>query len=114
MPRRFWGLYPAWIAVCAVLFISLRGADDPSRKHDRILNVEAGQRAVAILRQRDFARFRDYEAVHVAWAPKGEAGDANRWVVLCDHARRSGLSDAVVVEVEGNDGRLLTVRRPKG
>lgn len=112
VPRRSWWLYPAWIAVCAVLFVSLRGAEDPSRKHDRILNTEAAARAIAILQQRDAVRYRDYEAVHVAWAAKGEAGEANRWVVLCDHAKHTGLSDAVVVEVDGKDGHLLVIRRP--
>lgn len=114
MSRRSWWLYPLWIALCAVLFLALRGAEDPSRKHDRLLNTEAGVRAVAILRQRDPARYRDYEPVHVAWAPKGEGGEANRWVVLCDHARHTGLTDAIVVEVDGKDGRLLSIRRPKG
>jgi hypothetical protein len=112
--RRFVWVYPVWIALCAILFIALRGADDPSRRGDRILNTEAGTRAVAILRQRDPVRFRDYEPVHVAWAGRGEGGDANRWVVLCDRAPHSGLTDALVVEVDGRDGHLLTIRRPSG
>jgi hypothetical protein len=95
-----------------VLFFALRGAEDPSRKHDRLLNNEAGERAIALLRAKDPMRFQDYEVVHVAWAAKGEGGDANRWVVLCDHVRRSGLTHAVVVEVDGKDGRLLAVRKP--
>jgi hypothetical protein len=112
VPRRSWWLYPAWIALCAVLFFALRGAEDPSRKHDRLLNTEAGDRAIAILRAQDPVRFHDYEVVHVAWAAKGEGGEANRWVVLCDHAKRTGLRNAVVVEVGGSDGRLLSVRKP--
>ena len=112
--RRSLWLYPAWIALCAVLFLALRGAHDPSRRGDRMLNTEAGVRAVAILRQRDPQRFSDYEAVHVAWAGRGEGGDADRWIVLCDHARHSGLQDALVVEVDGRDGRLLTIRRSSG
>jgi hypothetical protein len=110
--RRFLWLYPAWIALCAVLFIALRGSDDPSRRKGRILNVEAGARAVAILRTRDAVRFRDYEAVHVAWAPAGEGGTVNRWVVLCDRVQHSGLREAMVVEVDGVDGHLLVIRKP--
>jgi hypothetical protein len=110
--RRFVWLYPAWIALCAILFLALRGSEDPSRRKGRILNTEAGVRAVAILRQRDPLRFRDYEPVHVAWAAKGEEGSVNRWVVLCDRHQRSGLRDAVVVEVEGTSGALLTIRKP--
>jgi hypothetical protein len=112
VPRRSWWLYPAWIALCGVLFFALRGAEDPSRKHDRLLNTEAGEKAIAILHTRDPLRYSDYEVVHVAWAAKGEGGEANRWVVLCDHAKRSGLHNAVVVELEGRDGRLLVVRKP--
>ena len=109
--RRFFWVYPLWIALCAVLFVSFRGANDPSRRGDRLLNTDAGVRAVAILRQRDRLRFRDYEPVHVAWAGRGEGGDADRWIVLCDHAQHSGLTDALVVEVDGKDGHLLAIRR---
>jgi hypothetical protein len=112
--RRFFWPYPAWIALCAVLFLSLRGAEDPSRRHDRLLSDEAGVRAVAILRQRDPLRYSDYEPVHEAWAARGEGGDTNRWVVLCDHHPHTGLRNAVVVELEGKDGQLLTVRPPEG
>jgi hypothetical protein len=108
--RRYVWLYPAWIALCAVLFFALRGADDPSRRGDRILNNEAGKRAIAILRQRDPVRFRDYEPVHVAWAGRGEGGEVGRWVVLCDRRVHTGLVDAVVVEVDGKSGGLLMVR----
>lgn len=111
--RRLLWLYPAWIALCAILFIALRGADDPSRRKGRILNVEAGAKAVSILRQRDPVRFRDYEPVHVAWAPAGEEGSVNRWVVLCDRKEHSGLREAIVVEVDGKDGHLLTIRKPE-
>jgi hypothetical protein len=111
--RAFW-LYPAWIALCAVLFFALRGAEDPSRRHDRLLSDEAGARAVAILRQRDPLRYSDYEPVHVAWAARGEGGDVNRWVVLCDHRPHTSLRLALVVEVDGRDGHLLTIRQPDG
>ncbi len=68
---------------------------------------------MAILRAKDPVRFHDYDVVHVARTAKGEGGDANRWVVLCDHAKRTSLHDAIVVEVDGKDGRLLAMRRPQ-
>ena len=45
--RRYWLLYPLWIAICAALFFAVRGAEDPSRRHDRILSDEAAVRAAA-------------------------------------------------------------------
>ena len=112
MRRRYWLFYPAWIVLCAILFLALRHRDDPSRRPGRILSDDAGIRALAILRQNDPVRFRNYEAVHVAFAGKGEGGDANRWVVLCDRVPHSALREAVVVEVDAVDGHLLMVRRP--
>jgi hypothetical protein len=112
VPRRSVWFYPVWIALCAVLFFALRNAEDPSRRHGRILNDDAAARAVAILHQRDPLRFAGYEPVHVAWAGRGEGGDANRWIVILDKHIRTGLRDAVVVEVDGRDGHLLTIRKP--
>jgi hypothetical protein len=48
--RRARLLYPLWMAICAVLFIALRGQEDPSRRPGRILSNDAAARAVAILR----------------------------------------------------------------
>ena len=110
--RRYWLLYPLWIAICAALFFAVRGAEDPSRRHDRILSDEAAVRAVAVLRRADHARYRAYEAVHVAYAGRGEGGRAARWVVLCDRVPHSALRDAVVVELDAGDGSLLTIRKP--
>src|SRR5438876_10338739 len=67
-----WLLYPAWILLCAALVFALRNSEDPSRRQGRILSNDAGVRAVNLLRQVDRARYRDYEAVHVAW-------EENRW-----------------------------------
>ena len=106
MPRRFWLLYPAWIALCALLFAGLRNAEDPSRRRDRILSGDAAVLALRALPQKG------YEAVHVAYAPKGEAGDRARWVVLCDRVPHTALREAVVVELDARDGKLLTVRKP--
>jgi hypothetical protein len=110
--RRYAAIYVSWIALCAVLFFALQGREDPSRRRGRILSNEAGERAVALLRGRDPARFAGYDAVHVAWAGRNEAGSANRWIVLCDRTKRTALRDAVVVELRGEDGALLAIRRP--
>jgi LmbE family N-acetylglucosaminyl deacetylase len=79
-----------------------------------MLSDDAAIRAVAILKQRDPVRFRGYEAVHAAWATRGEGGGNNtdRWIVLCDRVPHTGLRDAVVVELDGKDGRLLVIRKP--
>ena len=100
-----WLLYPAWILLCAVLAVALRKGEDPSRRAGRILSNDAGLRAVALLRQADRARYRDYEPVHVAW-------EVDRWIVLCDRVPHTALRDAVVVEVGGKDGALVRMRKP--
>lgn len=112
MPRRhFWPLYPAWIALCAILFLALDGLEDPSRPKGRILSIEAGTRALAVARQRGFT---GYEVVHVARARAGEGGEVDRWVVLLDSVPHTSLSRAVVVELGIADGRLVGVRKVKG
>ena len=111
--RRYWLLYPAWIVLCAVLFLAMRHGDDPSRRPGRILSNDAGIRALAILRHSDPVRFQNYEAVHVALAGRGEGGDVNRWVVLCDRVPHTALRDAVVVELDVVDGHLLAIRKPQ-
>lgn len=95
--------------MCATLFFGLRGAEDPSRRHDRILSNDAALLAVQSLPK---GRYAGYEAVHVAYAPRGEGGDVARWVVLCDRVPHTGLRQAVVVELDARDGKLLTVRKP--
>jgi len=99
--RRYWLLYPAWIAVCAVLFIALRGADDPSRPRGRVLSNDAAVIAVKVLNQRG------YEAVHVALSD-----DHKRWIVLCDAVPHTALQRAIVVELDAANGKLLTLRAP--
>ena len=105
MSRRYWLLYPAWIAVCAVLFLALRGADDPSRPRGRVLSNDAAAIAVRLLGQQP--QYRGYEAVHAALSD-----DHKRWVVLCDAVPHTALRRAVVVELDARDGRLLTIRKP--
>ncbi|HEU4523032.1 MAG TPA: hypothetical protein VFT12_13575 [Thermoanaerobaculia bacterium] len=110
--RPFWPLYIAWIFFCAMLFLALRNAEDPSRRSGRILSSEAARIAIETLRDRDPQRFRDYHAVHTGWARAGEGAPERRWVVLADRVPHTGLREAVVVELAGEDGRLLRIRRP--
>lgn len=107
--QRFLALYVSWIVICAIAFFALRHAEDPSRRSGRISSNDAGLRAASLLRQRGF---RDYEAVHVAYASRGEGGRENRWIVLCDRVPHTGLRDAIVVELRASDGSLLTIRKP--
>ncbi len=111
-PRRFWPLYLVWIAVCAILFLLLRGAEDPSRRSGRIRPADAGVRALAALRDRDPGRFSSYEVIHVAFARAGEGAAERRWVVLCHRVPRSTIDDAIVVELRAEDGALLRIRKP--
>jgi hypothetical protein len=97
--RRWLFVYIAWIALCALLFVILRGAEDPSRRADRIQSADAGRLALRHLGP----QYRGYEAVHVAW-------EKGRWVVLCDAVPHTGLGRAVVVEVRASDGALLRAR----
>jgi hypothetical protein len=103
--RHRWLIYPAWILFCAALAFALRNSEDPSRRHGRILSNDAAVLAVNLLRHVDRAKYRDYEAVHVAW-------EGNRWIVLCDRVPHTALRDAVVVELDGRDGRVLGLRKP--
>jgi hypothetical protein len=92
--------------VCVVLFLALRGADDPSRPRGRVLSNDAAVLAVRVLRTQ--AQYRAYEAVHVALSD-----DHRRWVVLCDAVPHTALQRAVVVELDAADGKLLKIRKPK-
>jgi hypothetical protein len=109
-PRRWLPVYLAWIAVCAILFFTLRDAEDPSRPTGRILSIEAGQRALAIAQQRGL---RDYEVVHVARARAGEGAAEDRWIVLLDRVPHTSLRAAVVIELGIEDGNLLRIRKPR-
>lgn len=108
---RFAALYAAWILVCAVLVFALARAEDPSRRSDRILSNDAGRIALSLLRGRDH-RFSDYEVVHVAYAKKREGAAENRWIVLVDSVPHSALRNALVVELDAADGKLLRIRKP--
>jgi hypothetical protein len=110
--RRYWMLYPLWIAICAVLFVALEHRPDPSRPSGRVLSNDAAVRALTILQRSDPARYSSYEVVHVAYAGRGEGGPAARWVVLCDRVPHTALREAVVVELDARDGALLGIRKP--
>jgi hypothetical protein len=109
-PRRWWPLYLGWIALCAVLFFALAGLEDPSRPKGRILSIDAGERALAVARGRGY---RGYEVVHAARARRGEGAPEDRWVVLLDKVPHTRLREAVVVELDVVEGRLLRIRRPR-
>lgn len=109
--QRFFALYVLWTILCAALFVALSGREDPSRPRGRILNNEAASRALVILKQSS-PRYAGYEAVHVAYAKRGEGGAENRWVVLCDRVPHTALREAVVVELRASDGALLGIRKP--
>src|ERR1043165_321717 len=96
MSRRFSALYIGWILLCAIAFVALRGAEDPSRRHGRILSNDAAARAIALLRAKGVG---DYDAVHAGYAKRGEAGSEDRWIVLCDRVPHTQLRDAMVVEL---------------
>lgn len=108
MFRRFWLLYIGWIAVCAILFVALRNAEDPARPKGRILSIDAGSRALAIARARGL---RDYEVVHVAKARKGEGGEGERWVVLLDKVPHTSLASAIVIELDAATGTPIKMRK---
>ena len=107
--RRIWLLYPAWIVFCALLFVALRGVDDPSRRHDRIASTDAAALALAALKTTNGTPF---AVVHVAYAPRGETGGRARWIVLCDHVPHTALRGALVVELDAQDGKVLLIRSP--
>ena len=94
---------------CTIAFVALRGAEDPSRRHGRILSNDAAARAITILESKGM---RGYDAVHVGYAQKNEAGKEDRWIVLCDAVPHTDLRNAVVVELRAADGTLLTIRKP--
>jgi len=111
--RRSSVVYVLWIALCAILFFALRGLEDPSRPKGRVLSLDAGRRAMAVLQAQDRERYHDYEVVHVGRARAGEGGREDRWVVLCDRVPHTALKEAVVVELRTSDGELIGIRNPK-
>ena len=110
MRLRFSALYIGWIFICAIAFVALRGAEDPSRRQGRIQSNDAAVRAVAMLRAKGI---RDYQPVHVGYAKRGEAGSEDRWIVLCDRTPHTRLRDALVVELRAGDGALIAIREPR-
>lgn len=108
--RRFWIAYPVLILVCALLFVVLRDAPDPSRRIDRVDKDDAAVIALAELRRSGGARYEAYEVVHVALAKRGEVTNEPLWLVLCDRRERSALREAVVVQLRAADGEVVGIR----
>lgn len=105
----YWLVYPAWIALCALLFVAFSRFPDPSQKSDRIPNEVASERALRILKSSG-SEFADYEVVHVSYAKRNEVSPESRWLVLCDRNDRTALRDAFVVHLRAKDGALLEIR----
>jgi hypothetical protein len=109
--RHYWLAYPTWIVLCAALFFSLGHIGNPARRSDRIDDDRATAIALAHLRRVEPVRFADYEVVHVTYARKGEASSDSRWLILCDARERSGMRDAVIVELSARDGSVIDLRQ---
>lgn len=105
--RRLLYALVGWTILCAILFVALDGLEDPSRPKGRILSIDAGLRAQALMKSRGA-----YEVVHVGRARAGEGAPEDRWLVLLDRVPHTGLKEAIVVELDIETGRLLRVRRP--
>ena len=110
-PRAWWAAYLLWISLCAALFFSLRGADDPSRPRGKVSEDAASATALRYLGDRDAARFRGFEVVNAALYKRKESRDS-LWVVLCGGPNRPSLRDAIVVEVDAETGTVIGVRAP--
>ncbi len=108
--RTYPALYASWTVLCAVLFLTLAGAEDPSRRHDRILSNDAGRMAQQILQKN--GAYRGYDVVHVAYASHAEGQAEARWIVLLDAEPHTAMRRAVVVELRASDGALVRVRKP--
>ena len=70
-----------------------------------MLSNDAG--AIAVRGLRTYPQYRGYEAVHVALSD-----DHRSWIVLCDAVPHTALKQAVVVELDARDGKLLMIRKP--
>ena len=110
--RHFGLFYFLWIVACALLFLILQriDLDDPVNPRDRISSDRAGEIALSLVRRQNAAAYAYYHVVNVAWARPREAGPDPRWIVLLDTKQRSGLDQAVVVELEPLSGRVIRIR----
>ena len=110
--RRFYpALYPAWIVVCALLFLVLRDAPDPSRPSGRMTPAQARVTALEYLAKYDAARFGTYHVIDAA-VYRDVQRDERVWVVICDSTPRSALKRAVIVDLEADTGEVVRTRRP--
>lgn len=109
--KRYWLVYAVWIAISAAILGATIYLPDTSRA-GRVDSEEAGRQALAALQKIDPQRYAGYSVAAVAGSGRGELGPEPRWVVLCDRSERSGLSHAVVVELDADTLRLIRVRMP--
>lgn len=110
--KRYWLVYVVWIAISTAVIGATIYLPDTSRDEGRVESEEAGRRALAALQKLDPQRYAGYSVAAIAGSGRGELGPEARWVVLCDRSDRSGLSHAVVVELEADTGRLIRIRKP--
>jgi hypothetical protein len=110
LDRHFWVLYVLWIVLCAGLFLILQPTEEQAARSNRLPSKTAGEIAQQIVRKSDPERWGGHDVVNVAYSREGEAGPEARWIVLLDRQPRSGLAEAVVVELEPATGALIRIR----
>ncbi len=109
--EKFWVTYPAWIGMCALIFLAVQDLETPSDRPTRISNGRVADLAMSLLKENHGSRFEDYTVAHVAYARKGEVGETSRWVVLSDQEDRTALLHAIVVEIEVDSQSPIRFRR---
>jgi hypothetical protein len=108
--RHFWVLYVLWILFCGALFLILQPTEEEAARSTRLPSRSAGEIAQQIVRKSNPERWGGHDVVNVAYSREGEAGPEARWIVLLDRQPRSGLEEAVVVELEPVTGALIRIR----
>jgi hypothetical protein len=105
--------FTAWTALCAAAFVALGHAEDASRPEGRISPYQAEIVALDYLEALDAAAYAHFETVDSA-IYRDRQRHRTAWLVLCDDVQPSQLKRAVVVEVDAESGRVVTMRRPGG
>ena len=104
LPQIIW-----WIA-CLAAINALRGV--PFAERDQPITMEvASEIAIEELRAVDPDRYEDYVVLNAAYSKSGELGLEPRWIVLCDDIDRTGLREAVAMDIDSETGRVLRIRK---
>lgn len=97
-----------WLAGCTTAFVFLRGASDPAAPRGRIDEGRAGSEAITAL---SASRGGAWSVVNAA--PVSDRDPVrHRWIVLCDRPGRTGMRQALVVDIDAETGRVEGIRRP--